>query len=390
MGSADSFAAEAFTLLSIGISVIGLRTFARIRQVGVRNFEADDYLMLLAIIPYTIETALAYTVGAKFHGLTNSGMTDEERKALSPHSEEFTWRVGGSKIQIAGWIMYGSCLWVIKSALCAFYFRLTAGLTGYKTRIYIGFGFIASTYIAIICCILFSCRPFNRFWQIYPDPGNFCHPAISRLYIFIIVSLNILTDVYLLAIPIPMLWGARIPKVKKYGLVVLFSGAVFVMVAGLLRCILILKVRDFPSSEYREEFTDLTQNPKSGPIEGASWAVRESFVAVVTANLPSTWGWMRQKLKPIFGSLLSSNNVSSKYKGGPEPGSIMLADGNGSNWKRSNGRSIRSTTGLGSVNDRNVYIHGGGGEASSDEIIPSMPGITKEVEFTVEESNARK
>ncbi|KAF5636726.1 integral membrane protein PTH11 [Fusarium tjaetaba] len=375
MGGATSFAAEAFTLLSIGISVIGLRTFARIRQVGVRNFEADDYLMLLAIIPYTIETALAYTVGAKFHGLTNSSMTDEERKALSPNTEEYGWRqvaVGGSKIQIAGWITYATVLWVIKSALCAFYFRLTAGLTGYKTRIYIGFGFIASTYVAIVCCILFSCHPFNRFWQIYPDPGNFCHPALSKLYIFIIVSLNILTDIYLLAIPIPMLWGARIPKVKKYGLLVLFSGAVFVMVAGLLRCILILK------------------NPKTGPEEGASWAVRESFVAVVTANLPSTWGWMRQKLKPIFGSLLSSNNVSSKYKGGPEPGSIMLADGNGSNWKRSNGRSIRSTTGLGSVNDRNVYIHGGGGEASSDEIIPSMPGITKEVEFTVEESDARK
>ncbi|KAF5970074.1 integral membrane protein PTH11 [Fusarium bulbicola] len=373
MGSSTSFAAEAFTLLFIGISVIGLRTFARIRQVGVRNFEADDYLMLLAIIPYTIETALAYTVGANYYGLTNSGMTDEERKALSPDSEEFRWRVGGSKIQIAGWTTYATVLWVIKSALCAFYFRLTAGLTGYKTRIYIGFGFIASTYIAIVCCILFSCQPFNRFWQIYPDPGNFCHPALSKLYIFIIVSLNILTDIYLLAIPIPMLWGARIPKVKKYGLLVLFSGAVFVMVAGLLRCILILK------------------NPKTGPEEGASWAVRESFVAVVTANLPSTWGWMRQKLKPIFGSLLSSNNASSKYKGGPEPGSIMLADGNGSNWRRSNGRSVRSTTGLGSVNDRNVYIHGGSGEASSDEIIPSMPlGITKEVEFTVEESDARK
>ncbi|KAF4961228.1 hypothetical protein FGADI_465 [Fusarium gaditjirri] len=357
MGSATSFTAEAFTLLSIGILAIGLRTFARIRQVGVRNFEADDYLMLIAIIPYTIETTLAYTVGAKFHGLTNSGMADEERKALSPDSEEYGLRVDGSKIQIAGWVTYATTLWIIKSALCAFYFRLTAGLAGYKTRIYIGFGFIVSTYITLI----------------YPDPGNLCYPAISKLYIFIIVSLNILTDVYLLAIPIPMLWGARIPKVKKYGLVVLFSGAVFVMVAGLLRCVLILK------------------NPKTGPNQAASWAIRESFVAVVTANLPSTWGWMRQKLKPIFGSLLSSNNASSKYKGGPEPGSIMLADGNGSNWKRSNGRSIRSTTGLGSVNDRNVYIHGGGGEASSDEIIPSsMPGITKEVEFRVEESDARK
>lgn len=135
MGSADSFAAEAFTLLSIGISVIGLRTFARIRQVGVRNFEADDYLMLLVIIPYTIETALAYTVGAKFHGLTNSGMTDEERKALSPNSDEFGDRVGGSKIQIAGWLTYATCLWVIKSALCAFYFRLTVSLTRHENGV---------------------------------------------------------------------------------------------------------------------------------------------------------------------------------------------------------------------------------------------------------------
>lgn len=125
MTSHTTFAVEAFTLLSIGIVIIFLRTYARLRQVGIQNFEADDYLMLLAIIPYTIETALAYTVGAQFKGLTNSGMTDEERKALSPDSDEYGWRVGGSKIQVAGWVMYASVLWVIKAALCAFYFRLT-------------------------------------------------------------------------------------------------------------------------------------------------------------------------------------------------------------------------------------------------------------------------
>lgn len=58
-----------------------------------------------------------------------------------------------------------------------------------------------------------------------------------------VVSLNIISDVYLLLIPIPMLWGAHIPKIKKIGLIVLFSGGIFVMVAGLLRCVLILKVR---------------------------------------------------------------------------------------------------------------------------------------------------
>lgn len=189
-----------------------------------------------------------------------------------------------------------------------------------------------------------------------------------------------------------MLWGARIPKVKKYGLLVLFSGAVFVMVAGLLRCFLILQACDaIPIHGY--PVLTSPQNPETGPEEGASWAVRESFVAVVTSNLPSTWGWMRQKLKPLFGSLLSSNNVSSKYKGGPEPGSIMLGDGRGSGWKSRSGRSLQSRTGLGTANDNaehNIYIHGGG-DASSDEIIPPMPdGIKKDIEFTVHESQPRR
>lgn len=72
---------------------------------------------------------------------------------------------------------------------------------------------------------------------------DLCQPASSKLYIFIVVTLNIVTDLYLILIPVPMLWGAQIPKVKKIGLVVLFSGGIFVMVAGLLRCVLILKVR---------------------------------------------------------------------------------------------------------------------------------------------------
>lgn len=33
--------------------------------------------------------------------------------------------VTGSKIQVAGWCMYVSVLWIIKAALCAFYVRLT-------------------------------------------------------------------------------------------------------------------------------------------------------------------------------------------------------------------------------------------------------------------------
>lgn len=72
---------------------------------------------------------------------------------------------------------------------------------------------------------------------------DLCQPALSKLYVLLTISLNIATDVYILLIPIPMLWGVRLKPVKKLGLTLLFSGGVFVMVAGLLRCVLILKVR---------------------------------------------------------------------------------------------------------------------------------------------------
>ena len=56
------------------------------------------------------------------------------------------------------------------------------------------------------------------------------------------ITLNISTDAYLVLTPIPILWCAKLPVIKKIGLIVLFSGAIFVMIAGVLRCILILMV----------------------------------------------------------------------------------------------------------------------------------------------------
>lgn len=115
-----------------------------------------------------------------------------------------------------------------------------------------------------MAAISLGCQPFHRLWQIGPDPGSeylvfyyismicvsltflfkdLCQPAVSKLLIFLVVTLNVVTDIYLMAILIPALWKAKVAKVKKVILVLLFSGGIFVMVAGILRCVLILKVR---------------------------------------------------------------------------------------------------------------------------------------------------
>ncbi|GAB1319305.1 Rhodopsin domain-containing protein [Madurella fahalii] len=293
----DAFTREAFSLLAAGLLVIGLRMYVRISTSGFKHLHPDDYLMVLAAVVYAIETYLAYSVGAFWKGLANNGMTDEHRRLLDTNSEEYRLRVNGSKTQVAGWSTYTFLLWIIKAAMCIFYLRLTDGL-GFRKRVYTGFVLIATTWIAVLLAILLGCYPLSKNWQIYPDPGNSCQPAISKVDILVTVVLNVLTDIYLMSIPIPMLWHSSLRPFKKAGLILLFSGGAFVTVAGVLRCVLII--------------TD----PINGAEKAGSWAVRETFVAVVTSNLPMISPLITRLFRPLIGSLRSLSSTQNKASGG--------------------------------------------------------------------------
>lgn len=147
------------------------------------------------------------------------------------------------------------------------------------------------------------------------DTLDFCQPAISKIDIFVTVVLNVLTDLYLLSIPIPMLWKASFRPAKKAGLILLFSGGIFVMMAGILRCVLIL--------------TD----PINGAQQAGSWAVRETFVAVVTSNLPMVFPLVHRWGKPLVGSIRTLTSTAGKMSGmsrsgDPKPGAFRLEDKN--------------------------------------------------------------
>jgi hypothetical protein len=94
------------------------------------------------------------------------------------------------------------------------------------TRIRIGLVAVGASYIAVILSILFVCHPLHKNWQINPDPGSkpspslvllsarlhpiltssidYCQPAISKIDIYVTVVLNVVTDMYLLSIPLPV------------------------------------------------------------------------------------------------------------------------------------------------------------------------------------------
>jgi hypothetical protein len=148
----------------------------------------------------------------------------------------------GSKIQLALWATYSSLLWVLKAAMCTFYYRLTKDLEGYRTRVTIGFALIITSFVVVQMNLLLSCRPFNHWWQIYPDPGTYCHAAISPGLIWTCLSFNLITDLYLIMIPMPMLWKAAMPWPQKAGLITLFSCGLFVTMAAILRVVHLVAV----------------------------------------------------------------------------------------------------------------------------------------------------
>ncbi|CAG7951885.1 unnamed protein product [Penicillium salamii] len=322
------FNTEAFTLLALSIVIIGLRTTARWIMVGPKNFQADDYLMLVACVVYGLETGAAYMVGAWFMGLANNAMTDEQRVNLSPDSEEYRLRVGGSKVQMAGWSLYTLLLWLLKTCMAFFYSRLTAGLINMRARIHIAFGFIAATYIATICSILFGCHPMHKNWQINPDPG------ISKIDIYVTVVLNVITDIYLISIPAPvsysrrppispltntffskMLFKARLKWREKLELVILFSGGLFVMMAGILRCVLILTVSSL-EIDLKNQTLMHNQAGANGAQQAGSWACRETFVAVVIGNVPMIYPMFRRVARRA-GLYITSRSGSESYPAYP-------------------------------------------------------------------------
>ncbi|KAJ4131245.1 hypothetical protein NW765_017137 [Fusarium oxysporum] len=286
---------EAWTLLALGLWFIGMRMWVRWTQVGFSGWQLDDYLMPVTGVVFTLETAAAYLVGARFGGLTNSYMTDEQRAALSPDSKEYSDRVWGSKIQVIGWSFYVFILWSLKVCLAVFYSRLTSGLAHLTMRVRIAYALLGVTYVAVALSILLGCQPMERYWQIYPDPGNLCQPTISRLYVLVVVIPNVITDLYLLSIPLPLLWTVNISLYRKLTLMVLFSGAIFVIMAAIIRAVVILSA-----------------GPE-GAISGSQWACRETFVSVIVTNLPVVQPLVRKCADRVGLSALFSRSTRAAH-----------------------------------------------------------------------------
>ena len=272
-------------------------------------------------------------------------------------------RVIGSKIQLAGWTTAPCLLWTLKLCVTFFYFRLTVrvpviqpsgsllmqiaqnGLGTYQKRIHVAMLLNVTSFVVVIMTIFLSCMPFNHYWQVSPDPGNSCQPAISMPIIWVTFVSNVSTDIFLFFIPIPMLWKSSLRLYKKVattsvlsaGLLIIICatlksiyvivvGTVFILSSPLLHCC-ILKKTGFISVKTQLGIPLTSpQDPVNGGQLAAEWGTRETFIAVVTTNLPMIFPLFKVWFAPFLPSTLRSGSNNKAYK---SPGSGFVTIGGG-------------------------------------------------------------
>lgn len=69
-----------------------------------------------------------------------------------------------------------------------------------------------------------------------------CQPAIAKPVIAVTFAANLLTDPYLIFIPIPMLWKSSLKLIKKIATTIVLSAGIFVLVCATLKSVFLLVV----------------------------------------------------------------------------------------------------------------------------------------------------
>lgn len=106
---------ESWILYGVGVFIIVVRFLIRIRTVGIKNFQGDDYLSLVVLACYTSDAVAVKEI--QFHG-SNVDWSKDEMLAMT--DQERRWITHGSKLQFLCWYTYPTLMWALKGCMLFF------------------------------------------------------------------------------------------------------------------------------------------------------------------------------------------------------------------------------------------------------------------------------
>lgn len=182
-----------------------------------------------------------------------------------------------------------------KTSILVFFLSLSKDELLFRRLTYFTLFVVNAAGTALTCLNIFQCRP-PRAAFTYPVPANSSCTNIVTLYLSS-APVNIITDLAILLLPIPLLTGMRLPKKQKVILVATFSAGAFVAVVDVVR-LAYLQNAAFARLSAQTGESDSNNGEQRG--ENFSWNAALSFMwSAVEVNLGLLCACV-PSLKPLF------------------------------------------------------------------------------------------
>ncbi|CRK22751.1 hypothetical protein BN1723_012752 [Verticillium longisporum] len=256
-----------FSWVALGIMVVRLIW----RKVAKQAFNLGDYLTMAACVFVVARMGLIHMV---LTWKTNN-MPPAYRENHVFTLEEIHHREIGSKLSITARVVYSSYLWLQKLVLLDLYRRLLVKLPHEHIKVY--------SFLAVFLATWIAC-------QVVPYPGmDFPHwqcgfPWAARLkltragtcveaeaQLMTVGILNIVTDLMLILLPLPLVVAMQAAWRLKAQLYVLFLLGVFIIAITIVR---------LPISTLH----------KDSQLDRSTWASVELLVTAIVVNAPTMYG----------------------------------------------------------------------------------------------------
>ncbi|KAF3042864.1 hypothetical protein E8E12_000618 [Didymella heteroderae] len=258
---------------------LGIRIYTKV--VLARNFSADDGALLVAwSLSVTIQTMILYQYG---------------RGTLGTH----IWEIPASKINSTFnlisvcTILYCPFLAAAKFSLLFFYLKLSH-LRWFRIAVYANMFLVVGYNIGLVFPLIFTCTPVMKNFDVFITGGS----CLDRTPLYMATAvLNMITDILLLVLPLPMIVKLQMPVIQKAGLICVFGIGSATCVTSAVRLVLL-----FPMLRTIDQTWAI--------VTPGKWILIEANLVIITGALPT----MRLFFRHVAPHFIGESSMRSRSK----------------------------------------------------------------------------
>ena len=201
--------------ITAGISLPLMLLFAALR------FYATVFL-LRSRTKADLVCALGLAAGITYIGLTVGGVSGSP---IGKHHWDFRlqdWSEQRLRLNLVTEVIFGPLLWIIKLSLFLMLLDLFGVKKWLRVAVWVGIVVTGLFYLSMTVALLVLCAPRKQtqlaYLMILSTPK-----CLNNLALILPVGfMNVVSDVYLLLLPLSVLWGLQLPTMKKIGVSAIF------------------------------------------------------------------------------------------------------------------------------------------------------------------------